>query len=1517
MKKLKKSILFFCSTREEAHEELIQNPNWNEKFSKFFQADYDEILSTFSIPVLVIILSILLSYSAHGQETGRLNDYFETGENSEESYSVPPRVNQNVHQNQEEANFPDEEEVQVQKSSSRRSVQPSVRTYQLPSGGMVNEYRGEGGMLIRENHWSDYTSDPVMRMSEPIPHRSTVRSRRTVRERSEQEQAIQEEEFLDQEIREQEIREQAIRNQEIREQAIREQVIRDHEIREQAIQEQEIREQAIQDQEIRDQQIRERMRREQAIHEQEIREQAIREEIAREQAIHEEALREEAARQQAIRDQEIREEVAREFAERAEQMESREPVLMPASIDLNDEPLEEVKNSTPKTPDEEIPTEPAKEMQAATSANQNRELKTWDQVGLIPQNWAEPQEERGNEGSLAQNLPDSLPDSLPENLSGENAVSVSAEGLAEAKPEVPEVPMVEIQPQTVEPFNVVSPSEVVNFLNEVNTEIYNQEFDSAVCAMQKSSEPIHSFVMEPISKSDVENGWVETSEEGIQQVSNSEPLLDDKTSLESLGKVTLSTSGQGIKRLTAPRKGNRENAASSSKRFPIDVSEEALEEMISVGEKAAGVSDSGNKIEFENQEMVSAAEEMRHAAVLPDVKATKKSAAISDETSKKSLNLFNFGIDDMQVFDEKETTSAQNTEETKSNVGEKKPVPSESMSCIEEENENGEVISVSEATSTISTIYYESCKNRSNVQLVSYEENGGNERKPMNGNSSSEKNAQAQTDESNEPLDLDILLLPPDEFEAKSINEIQEEADALQNTESSHTDFVTGKNISTIDEALHEDLLPAVPGEPIPSKNSASVQDSTSTDGLVSTEDSVSVQDSTSTDGLVSTEDSASVQDSTSTDGLVSTEDSVSAEDSPALPPVPAMSGDEEAGEINILEMESDENEVLSTKEKGKSEAQKQDLASDSLEVNPDGDDFLSDSDGELELKSELKQKAKANLVPEPMVDQVAEQVSSQIAEQIADRIAERVVERTVAEVMKRMKAQMESEMAQKMNFEETAISQTKKQFPVAVDSLPDDSKEYAESSGKVPGETLATNSNDSPVVAAPTKLVRPRHLNTPSTENLREVESLNSLSTDEVTEQKQVASEDFEPMIQELNAAIGMQAREPEFQHQNSISEKNEVQRSTDSKDSPGFVKLSGRRKNKQLVEGPKGSTLAQAESIPNSPRLASDDSRLTPENPRLAPDDSRLAAENPRLTSDDSRLALDDSRLAAENPRLAAKNPRLAAENPRLTSDDPRPALDDPRLTSDDSRPTPENSRSEAGFTRPEAEIPQEAENPQSDLITERPIQVVQLPGSVQRENISSAEGVDPWHSASAQNTQTTEKQTFRATMKNSPAKNLTLYSCQGIVLNVSSQVQQISIENTQFCDSIELGRNQIAVIGKSAGETLVKIEFQDKNIKPMIFNVTVQVNDPNAQILADWGHGMESRLNQSLGNGNLSVFLFQNRIFVKGKLDARFQPEDLMNTVQNDFVRLKKTHPDLKIPGITDRNRKMILVNMLMVN
>ena len=602
MKNLQNFNSFFGGNREETHEDLRLNLNRPQFFTNLFHADYNEILSTFSIPVLVIILSILLAHTAKGQNGSRLSDYFENSQDPVESYSVPPRMGSAFSNTQANSIPTPQAETMVQKeqtpvpgSNPVQTSEPAVRTYALPSGGMVREYRGEGGMLIRENHWSDSPADWQANTQ-------------------------------DQAAREQAIREQAIREQAIREQAVREQ-----------------------------------------------------------------AIREEIAREQAAREQAIREEVAREFAERAAKEQKSQFSAVPASISLDDEPEKA-----------ETKTEP--NAKTTVSSQSERGLKTWNTSGLIPQNWSD-NEEIACEDQMALPAPPALIESP-----FENQKSVTRETLASAQtPASAETEMFEIQ-TPAQSNELVPPSEMTAFTNDIKTAIYNQKYETAVNAIQETNEPIQSFTMEPISRKDVEEGWKVAPKQNIQQVSHVEMQP------EPLGKAN-PAAGSGMKRLAAPRKGNHEKTASSQKRFQIEVSEKALGEIISAGEKAPVISAAENTIEAENNE-IPATVEMNQSVELPESEKTEIAENVPEKKVKQTLNIFDFGIEDMQVFKENEDFSSEKTD-VDANLND--PFSSSSMCCVEEENENGEVISVSESTSTISAIYYESCKNRCSVRTISYE----------------------------------------------------------------------------------------------------------------------------------------------------------------------------------------------------------------------------------------------------------------------------------------------------------------------------------------------------------------------------------------------------------------------------------------------------------------------------------------------------------------------------------------------------------------------------------------------------------------------------------------------------------------------------------------------------------------------------------------------------------------------------------------------------------------------------
>ncbi|MBQ6107263.1 MAG: hypothetical protein IJK97_03555, partial [Thermoguttaceae bacterium] len=737
---------------------------------------------------------------------------------------------------------------------------------------------------------------------------------------------------------------------------------------------------------------------------------------------------------------------------------------MPASISLDDEPEKA-----------ETKTEP----NAKTTVYSQSELgmKTWNTSGLIPQNLSD-NEEIACEDQMALPAPPALIESP-----FENQKSVTRETLASAQtPASAETEMFEIQ-TPAQSNELVPPSEMTAFTNDIKTAIYNQKYETAVNAIQETNEPIQSFTMEPISRKDVEEGWKVAPKQNIQQVSHVEMQP------EPLGKAN-PAAGSGMKRLAAPRKGNHEKTASSQKRFQIEVSEKALGEIISAGEKAPVISAAENTIEAENNE-IPATVEMNQSVELPESEKTEIAENVPEKKVKQTLNIFDFGIEDMQVFKENEDFSSEKTD-VDANLND--PFSSSSMCCVEEENENGEVISVSESTSTISAIYYESCKNRSSVRTISYE---NKDKAPAKDPKSGWKVVDnEEEEESNEPLDLDILLLPPDEFEAKSMNEMHQEAKEMVNSRPARTDFATGKEFPSAGDALNTDSLPEVPNDSMP-------------------QDSIS-------------------------------RNSISRENSMVLPPVPSQNEEETEPALNFAGLKAEaektlppENDVEPNLPNEVSEQPAPLLDQDEV-LPPPAETELADEHGpelntepeisdehgpelntepeissnqEPELKAEEKPEPKAETTieakidAEPVANKVADQVSGQIADQIADRIADQVVERTVDEVMKRMKDRLDTETeVQKTDFEEVMISRIRNQIEMNQKPQTDPSEN--------PSET-------STVAVAPNKLAPPVRAKAPQMENLEEVESLNSLSSEEEAEQKQIAAEPVAPMIQEPSATI------------------------------------------------------------------------------------------------------------------------------------------------------------------------------------------------------------------------------------------------------------------------------------------------------------------------------------------------------------------------------------------------------------
>ena len=153
------------------------------------------------------------------------------------------------------------------------------------------------------------------------------------------------------------------------------------------------------------------------------------------------------------------------------------------------------------------------------------------------------------------------------------------------------------------------------------------------------------------------------------------------------------------------------------------------------------------------------------------------------------------------------------------------------------------------------------------------------------------------------------------------------------------------------------------------------------------------------------------------------------------------------------------------------------------------------------------------------------------------------------------------------------------------------------------------------------------------------------------------------------------------------------------------------------------------------------------------------------------------------------------------------------------------------------------------------------------------------------------------------------VTLRPCEGVVLNANSAIRKIYVEDPSASDSLELNSTQLALIGKFPGQTRVRVEFHDEEIEPMLFRVEVQNGDPRSQTLASWAKLTEDRINRELPDAAVSIFLFQDRVFVKGKPGETVDPQRILSAVQKDYLRLKRESPVLN-----QSQEKTMLVNLL---
>lgn len=151
--------------------------------------------------------------------------------------------------------------------------------------------------------------------------------------------------------------------------------------------------------------------------------------------------------------------------------------------------------------------------------------------------------------------------------------------------------------------------------------------------------------------------------------------------------------------------------------------------------------------------------------------------------------------------------------------------------------------------------------------------------------------------------------------------------------------------------------------------------------------------------------------------------------------------------------------------------------------------------------------------------------------------------------------------------------------------------------------------------------------------------------------------------------------------------------------------------------------------------------------------------------------------------------------------------------------------------------------------------------------------------------------------------------LTPCNGVVLNTQSDILEIRMSRMGHCDTVEISPRQISLIGKQLGETVLQIFFQETALAPMTLRVTVESGNSEETRWIQWCGEMEKRVQEKTG-ATVSVFLFQNRVFLKGKVSATSTTEVITQLLQEEFVRFQQENQEI-LP-----DKKMLLVNLLQV-
>ncbi|MDO4425141.1 MAG: hypothetical protein Q4D17_05200, partial [Planctomycetia bacterium] len=420
---------------------------------------------------------------------------------------------------------------------------------------------------------------------------------------------------------------------------------------------------------------------------------------------------------------------------------------------------------------------------------------------------------------------------------------------------------------------------------------------------------------------------------------------------------------------------------------------------------------------FADDSLIQTMNQMRSPDVLPENLLQENKDKVPQTTKKEKLELFNFGIDDMDIFESNAPKNeAENSQEpfssskihetqnekvfsergeNESAVSREEKNPSScSMSCRISNDE--EIVSIAESVSTITSVCYESGIWKENpISQVQFLERENDSIKKTSNYSvklpENQKKNKPETNVSEEEegdVELDFLLLSPDEFDSKSIQEQKVEA---QNKVSNKLEFA-GENEKNVSQKAEEN-------QEMNQDNAPAILDFGDSD--------INLQEK---------ENDHSVN----------------------LLPGEFPNEDESMKEMPETEAKAEPNVDAETSEL----LLEADFADDSDNTPLSKTDVSSRNDLLLEDPSAIQnQEEMPNDHPEgnsqefqtpdssPNLnsEELTQETANQVAEQIAEQIAEKVVEKTVDEVMRRLKNQLDEEMKNRSNeFErEKLMAQT------------------------------------------------------------------------------------------------------------------------------------------------------------------------------------------------------------------------------------------------------------------------------------------------------------------------------------------------------------------------------------------------------------------------------------------------------------------------------------------------------------